>query len=233
MISIKNLTIKYGNNIVLDNLNLEMNLGLIHGLVGLNGSGKTSLLNALYGIIKKDSGKILLNDRELKKNDVSFLPTENFYYSNITGIEYLNFFRYYNPSFSNDDLLTMFDLPLNSLVDSYSTGMKKKLSILSNLILDKDIMIFDEPFNGLDVESVYIINKVIKILREKGKTIIITSHIMDSLTHICDYIHYLSNGKILNTFGNTDFHILEDLLKNSLDLKCNQLEKVFYSLRGR
>lgn len=226
MISINNLTIKYGNHTVIDNLNIDIHLGFVYGLVGLNGSGKTTLLNALYGIVKKTSGRIFLNDKILKKSDLSFLPTENYFYSNITAREYINFFRYYNPSFSNEYLLNIFDLPLDSLIESYSTGMKKKLAILACLVLDKKIMILDEPFNGLDVESVYIVNRIINILKDNGKTIIITSHILDSLRYICDSIFYLSNGKIQNTFDKSEFYILDSLLKSNLDSKYKELDKL-------
>ena len=96
MISVNNLTIKYGPKIVLNNLNVIFENHLTHGLVGLNGSGKTTFLNGLYGLLNIASGTILYNDSPLSKKDISYLQAENFFYGSITGRDYLDLFMYYN-----------------------------------------------------------------------------------------------------------------------------------------
>ena len=195
MITINNLTISYNNsNNVIDNLNLSLMEGLIHGIVGLNGAGKTTLLNTLFGLKKHDKGTILFDNQKINKKSVSYLVTENFFYSNITGIEYLNLFN--NKEFDVKQWNKLFLLPLDSIIDRYSTGMKKKLALLGILKQAKPLMILDEPFNGLDIETCRIIRMILLRLKEKGKTIIITSHIIETLTNLCDYIHYLDNGII-------------------------------------
>lgn len=195
MITINKLTLSYKKDKrVIDHLDLSLGEGCIHGIVGLNGAGKTTLLNALYGLKKPDSGTILLDDQSINKKSLAYLVTENFFYSNITGREYLGLFK--NESFDTAQWNKLFSLPLDSIVDGYSTGMKKKLALLAILKQDKSIMILDEPFNGLDIETCRIIRMILLRLKEKDKTIIITSHIIETLTNLCDYIHYLEHGSI-------------------------------------
>ena len=225
MLTINDLTVKYGDHAVLFDFNLHLEAGSVHGLVGLNGSGKTTLLNTIYGLTKKDKGEILYDGHPLIRKKIAFLQTENYFYSTITGMEYLKFFLYYNPQFDLTALLKIFQLPLNELIDTYSTGMKKKLAIMANLILDKEIMIFDEPFNGLDIESVFILTRLIAQMKNRQKTVIITSHIIDTLTPVCDKIHWLQDRIIQKSFANTEFHLFKSALDESLIAKYD--EKLF------
>lgn len=204
MITIHNLTISYNkNNKVIRKLNLSLEEGVIHGIVGLNGAGKTTLLNALYGLKKPDEGSLLHNQQKISKKSVAYLPSENFFYANVTGREYLNLFK--NREFDTDEWGRLFSLPLDALIDGYSGGMKKKLALLGVLKKDKPIMILDEPFNGLDIESCRIIRMVLLRLKEKQKTILITSHIIETLTTLCDLIHYLEHGTIRYTKARHEF----------------------------
>lgn len=195
MISIKQMVISYQlDKTVIKGLNLKMEENKIHGVVGLNGSGKTTLLNTIFGLKRPISGIVLYKGEKANKNDISYLMTENYFYSNITGREYLQLFK-------NKDFLTgkwngLFLLPLDELIESYSSGMKKKLALLGTLKQDKPVMILDEPFNGLDIESTQILRMILLKLKEQNKTIIITSHIIETLTNLCDSIHFLEGGKI-------------------------------------
>jgi ABC-2 type transport system ATP-binding protein len=204
MITIENLTVSYKKGIsVIDSLNLVLSEGTINGIVGLNGAGKTTLLNSIYGLKRMDSGTIKIDDRKLSKKEVSFLETENFFYSNITGSEYLGLFT--NTRFDDNSWNALFGLPLGSIIDNYSSGMKKKLAIMGILKQDKPIMILDEPFNGLDIETCRIIRQLLLKLKERKKTIIITSHIIETLTNLCDFIHYLEHGKIRDSRDKSGF----------------------------
>ncbi|MFV0591694.1 MAG: ATP-binding cassette domain-containing protein [Draconibacterium sp.] len=195
MITISNLTISYNKNEkVIDNLNLSLDENLIHGIVGLNGAGKTTLLNTLYGLKKPVAGSIQFRKSEIDKKSIAYLVTENFFYSNITGKEYLSLFK--NEKFDIDQWNRLFNLPLDKIIDGYSTGMKKKLALLGVLKQDKTLIILDEPFNGLDIETCRIIRMILLRLKERNKTIIITSHIIETLTNLCDFIHYLEEGQI-------------------------------------
>jgi ABC-2 type transport system ATP-binding protein len=222
MISIKDLNISYNSSSkVIDSLCLLLPEGSIHGIVGLNGAGKTTLLNAIYGIKNIDSGEICLDGKGLTKNEMSFLVTENFFYSNITAREYLSLFK--NLYFDADRWNGLFFLPLDTIIDDYSTGMKKKLAILGVLKQDKPIMILDEPFNGLDIEACRIIRSILLRLKEKGKTVIITSHIIETLTNLCDDIHYLEGGKIKFSKEKHEFAEFEKEIFKSIENKSSEL----------
>lgn len=208
MITINNLTVSYQKeNKVLEHLNLTLDEGLIHGIVGLNGSGKTTLLNTLFGLKKADAGTITINRQSISKKSIAYLVTEPFFYSQISGKEYLDLFK--NEGFNIEQWNRLFSLPLNQIIDGYSTGMKKKLAILGILKQDKPLMILDEPFNGLDIETGRIIRLILLKLKAKNKTIIITSHIIETLTNLCDLIHYLESGQINQTWDKSRFSEFE------------------------
>ena len=223
MLTINNLTVSYGNKKVLENLNLNMEEANIHGLIGLNGSGKTTLLNTIYGFKAVDRGTILHDGLQLKRTDIAYLETENFYYSNITGREYLSLFKSNTAEYNPDDWNIIFKLPLDQFIESYSTGMKKKLSLMAILKQDKEIVILDEPFNGLDIESSKILSLIINRLKNKARTIIITSHMLESLTNICDYIHYLDNRAISFTRDKNNFTNLESEIFTGLEAEHKEL----------
>jgi ABC-2 type transport system ATP-binding protein len=222
MITIKNLSISYNSKKqVIDMLSLSLAENTIHGIVGLNGTGKTTLLNTIYGLKNADSGEINWKESELSKKQMSYLQTENFFYSNITGSEYLSLFK--NENFVESKWNTLFSLPLEKIIDEYSTGMKKKLALLATLKQDKEIMILDEPFNGLDIETSRTVRTILLRLKEKGKTILITSHIIETLTNLCDQIHYLESGKIKYSREKKDFPEFEQELFTLIENKNEEI----------
>jgi ABC-2 type transport system ATP-binding protein len=215
MIEIKDLSIAYGSKYVIKDLNVTFNEHSVYGIVGLNGAGKTTLFNALNGSKKKASGYIHYNDRILDKTDVAFLETHNYYYSYITGREYLDLFLQTNDRYDVENLQKIFDLPLDELIENYSTGMKKKLALISMLKKDKPIYLLDEPFNGLDIESNKVVEIIIQLLKEKGKTLFVSSHIIDPLLKVCDAICLLKNGHFVKQYSKEDYGRLEhDLFGN-------------------
>jgi ABC-2 type transport system ATP-binding protein len=119
----------------------------------------------------------------------------------------------------------LFLLPLDQVIDQYSTGMKKKLALLGVLKQDKPILILDEPFNGLDMETCRIIHLIILQLKEKGKTIIVTSHILETLTNLCDYIHLLEGGKVIKSIERKNFEDFVNQLNLSIEDKNMHLIK--------
>ena len=222
MITIKDIDISYNKkNKVINSLDLIIKGSTINGIVGLNGSGKTTLLNALFGLKKVDSGTMLIKGEKISKKQISYLVTENFFYSGITGREYLSLFK--NNSFNENKWNELFLLPLNKIIDDYSTGMKKKLALLSILKQDKPLMILDEPFNGIDIETSRILRSVLLRLKDKGNTIIITSHIIETLTNLCDYIHYLEDGKIKYSKEKKDFPEFERDIFEAIENKNQAL----------
>ena len=222
MITINNLTISYNRNQkIIDKLDLTLEEGLIHGIVGLNGAGKTTLLNTLFGLLKPKEGTVLYQKQKFDKKSVAYLVTENFFYPNITGREYLALFK--NNEFDIEQWNKLFSLPLDAIIDGYSTGMKKKLALIGILKQNKPIVILDEPFNGLDIETCRIIRMILLRMKEQGKTILITSHILETLTNLCDFIHYLEGGKIKyskDRYGFSEFErdVFQRIENENIDL---------------
>ncbi|GAB3828403.1 ABC transporter ATP-binding protein [Pontibacter rugosus] len=217
MISVHNLRVSYNRQVVLDNLTTTFEAGKVHGIVGLNGTGKTTLLNTLFGFIKPATGEILYQGDKLTKKNISYLETTNFFYSNITGQEYLRLFCSSSATYEvwND----LFKLPLDNLIEGYSTGMKKKLALLGVLLQDKPVLLLDEPFNGLDLESIWLVKRIIADIKP-SKTILLTSHIFETLTSTCDYIYRLGNNSIAHTYSREEFGQLQEQLYKELDEKA-------------
>jgi ABC-2 type transport system ATP-binding protein len=215
MITINNLSVSYGKIKVLNSLNLIIPENSIAGIVGLNGSGKTTLFNAVFGFKNIDSGEILIHSEKLTKKSISYLPAENYFYPLITGREYLSLFK--NERFDTDRWNELFTLPLDTVIDEYSTGMKKKLALMGVIRMDKPVILLDEPFNSLDMESCRILRLVLLRFKKTGKTVIVSSHILETLTNLCDSIHCLENGNIKYSKSKEHFTDLKNEIFGRLD----------------
>jgi ABC-2 type transport system ATP-binding protein len=209
MLNFQQISHNFGSKQVLNSLDLVLESGTVHGLIGLNGSGKTTLLNCLYDFVSPQSGQILWNSQKIQKQDIAFLETQNFFYSNLTGREYLSIFPESEKGFDVNSWQNLLNLPLDEMIDGYSTGMKKKLALLSILKLDRPVIVLDEPFNGLDLETNHLVEKLILILKQKGKTILITSHILGILHTVSDKIHWLKEGRIEKSFEKNNFQDID------------------------
>lgn len=212
-LKIKNLHFAYGQQEVLKGINLQMDTGEIHGILGMNGAGKTTLFNNLYRRLRPEAGEILWGDQAIRTEDIAYLETQSYFYPYLKGKEYLQLIAQGQLRFDIEAWNKIFELPLNQLIDGYSTGMKKKLSFLGILALDRPILLLDEPFNGVDIESNEKIFQILLRLRDNGKLVILSSHIIQSLTGIADQIHYLKAGEIKKTYHSKDFSLLESQLK--------------------
>ncbi len=205
MIEVHNLKMKFEEKLILNIDSFEFASSTIHGVVGLNGAGKTTFFNLLAKYLKPSQGQFLLKGNRINRTEIGYLETVNYFYSNITGKEYLNMFPGSNQHFNLNALNSLFHLPLNEVIETYSTGMKKKLALLAILKQDKEIYIFDEPFNGLDLETNKSLEYIIEILRSRNKTVFISSHILHPLTLVCDYIHLLKSGHFSYSFDKSQF----------------------------
>jgi ABC-2 type transport system ATP-binding protein len=208
MLEIRDLSVSFKDKTVLQSLNLKVEEGSVIGLLGKNGAGKTTLFESLYQN-QKYSGEILWNKEKLQRKSISYLETENYFYPYITGKEYLEYFSQHKEN-SLNELTEKFRLPLNKFVQDYSSGMKKKIALMGMLMLDKPINILDEPFNGVDFEGVHILYEIIRELKVKNKTVVISSHIIETLFHTCDKIAILQDGIIKNIFDRSDFDQLSN-----------------------
>jgi len=192
MLEIKKISVSYGKNSVLENLSAQFSASSIHGILGVNGAGKSTFFNSLYGSKKVDEGEVLLDQVPLVKRDIAFLQTENYFYPLMKGKEYLQLVA---PKKDYQVWNEIFQLPLDEFVEDYSTGMKKKIAFLGLILLDRKVYILDEPFNGVDLQSNEILISIIKSLKEKGKYVLISSHILSSLLIMSDNIFRLRNRR--------------------------------------
>ncbi|WKK77931.2 ABC transporter ATP-binding protein [Marivirga salinae] len=213
MIKVRNLSKSYGSNKVLDDINLELSKGKIYGVVGENGSGKTTLFKCIAGL-EEYSGSIK-SEFEPLKNHLGILLTEPYFMSKLTAREYVMLMcNARGRSYKEIDEKNIFDLPLDRYASQYSTGMKKKLAMFTILLQGNAFFILDEPYNGVDIQSNFIITELIKTLRGLGKTILISSHIISSLTEICDDIFLLKEGQMNQSFSKENFKFLEIEMQN-------------------
>lgn len=222
MIQIQQLNKSFGSNKVLKNIDLTFEKGTITGIVGENGAGKTTLFRCIAGM--EDYEGNILSDVNPLKNKLGLLFTDPFFFPKITGEEYLRLMcNARDVKIDDFKSRNIFDLPLNQYAMSYSTGMKKKLAILAILLQENDCFIFDEPFNGVDIQSNIVITEIILKLKEMNKTVLISSHIFSTLNDTCDKIHLLQEGEIKRTVDKNEFSQLEADMKafavgNKIDL---------------
>lgn len=217
MLLINNVTVRYDEFVALDNVTLHLESNKLHGLIGQNGAGKTTLLNTLYGFLVNENGEMTWNGQPLITTDMAYLPVDSYFYPYITGREYLELICMNNPDYDITSWNSMFNLPLKDFVDSYSSGMKKKLAVMGLLALKRPIIMMDEPFNNLDISTNHMLGTLLKKLVEQEKTVLLTSHVLESLTSICDQIHVIERGKIQKTFEKKDFVNIEPFLFKKRD----------------
>jgi ABC-2 type transport system ATP-binding protein len=223
MIRLLKLKMLFDQKCVLDCPDIQFEPGKTHGIIGLNGAGKTTLFNILSTFSAPSEGKVLLGDNRIKRQDILFLETNNYFFSNITGKEYLSIFPATNTRFDIDAINHLLQVPLNQVTESYSAGMKKKLALMAIIKQDKPIYIFDEPFNGLDLESGKVLELIIQNLKVKGKTIFISSHILSPLLTICNQVHLLQNGRFIKKYSRQHFADIDKDLFDSFSKEAGEI----------
>ncbi|MDC0230819.1 ABC transporter ATP-binding protein [Aureispira] len=213
MLKIENLSVSYQKERILNDLKMEFLPGEIHGILGMNGAGKTTFFNSICGIKSINNGTCLYEGEWVNSDHIAFMQTQTYFYPYMQGIEYLELLSL-TSDFDPHHWNKLFELPLNKLVENYSTGMKKKLAFMGVLAQRKPIVILDEPFNGVDIESNEKIIQILNYLRKKGCMVLLSSHIIHTLTDCCDKVSYLKNGKFAQTYLKDDFRELKSLVKD-------------------
>jgi ABC-2 type transport system ATP-binding protein len=214
--------------IAVHSLSFSVEKGEIFGLLGPNGSGKTTTLKLILGLVFQTEGKIWLFEKEPSnvnvKQHIGFLPEESYLYPFLTAEEslrfYANFFDIPKKERNSriTDLLALVGLSdaKDRPVSEFSKGMARRLGLAQALINDPELLLLDEPTSGLDPIGTHEVKTLIKELRDKGKTIVLCSHLLADVEDVCDRIAILHKGE-LQTIGN-----MEDLLimKDRLQITC-------------
>ncbi|MDY2986504.1 MAG: ATP-binding cassette domain-containing protein [Peptoniphilus sp.] len=209
IIETKNLTKVYGEQKVVNSVNLHIEKGSIYGLLGRNGAGKTTIMKMILGLTDITNGQVSVFNKKIKGNEKKIYPrigaiieTPGFY-PNLTGTENLEIFAMLRgTAFPNavKNALEVVGLPYKDkkLFGNYSLGMKQRLGIANAILHDPEVLILDEPTNGLDPIGIAEVRDFIKDLSvKKGKTILISSHILSEITLLADTVGIIDKGVLL------------------------------------
>ena len=194
MIKVNNIKKSFTHHDVLKGVNLEIEEGSIYGLIGKNGAGKTTLMNILTGLLEADSGTFSFGTNEKK---VGYLPDLPAFYDYLNTDEYLDFLLMHKNPVRRNELLKLVDLPAGAKIKTLSRGMRQRLGIASVLVNDPDVILLDEPTSALDPAGRNDVKNILLELKEKGKTIILSTHILADMDSICDRAGFLSDGIIV------------------------------------
>jgi ABC-type multidrug transport system ATPase subunit len=201
VLSINNLSKNYGSVQALQNVSFEVPAGSIFGILGPNGSGKTTLLGIVMDVLKATSGTFRWNSTThndaMRKQIGTLLETPNFYHY-LSAVDNLKIAAKIKGRGEDDidNVLQIVNLHQrkNSKFNTFSLGMKQRLAIASALLGNPSILVFDEPTNGLDPAGIAEIRELIKELSQKGKTIIMASHILDEVEKVCTHVAIIQKG---------------------------------------
>lgn len=212
-IEVKNVSKSFWSNFrttkVLDNVSFEVEKGSVFGFLGPNGAGKTTTIKMLLGLLRPDTGSVVVNKENPSsirvKESIGFLPEDPYFYQYLTGEEFL---RFCGSLFAMDDQklekkidelfpLVKLEEHRKKLLRHYSKGMLQRIGIAQSLINDPKLVFFDEPLSGLDPIGRKDIKEIILNLKKAKKTLFINSHILSDIEELCDDIAILHKGKIL------------------------------------
>jgi ABC-2 type transport system ATP-binding protein len=239
MIEIQSLIKKFGNLVAVDSVSLLIESGSFFGLVGPNGAGKTTIVNILSGIIRPTSGDVRLFGLDIRqdglevKQQIGVVPEGMALFGGLTGEEYLTFVgRIYKIPIDEcqkrvTELLEAFELlgAGRQLIDTYSQGMKKKLSFAAAVMHKPKILFLDEPFENVDPIQRKFMKEVLQLMQNRGATIFLTSHVLETVEALCDNVAILNKGKLVFQAKTTE---IRRTLKNELSQETYQsLEEIF------
>lgn len=206
VIRIENVTKKFGDVVVLDRINISLEKGKIYGIIGRNGSGKTVLFKMMIGYLKPTGGRVVVGGKEIGK-DVDFADNMGIIIENpgflgrYTGYKNLEYLASIRKIIGKEQIRESMervglDPDSHKKVGKYSLGMRQRLGIAQAIMENPDILILDEPMNGLDNQGVNDVRNILLELRAEGKTIILASHNKEDIEVLCDTVYEMEHGKL-------------------------------------
>ena len=208
-IECKNLTLQLKNqNKILDNINISMEKGKVYGFVGRNGCGKTMLFRTICGFVKPAAGEIIVDNLRIGK-DIEYIRNtgasigESDFLRHLSGYENLKLLAEINNKITDEEILSVLKKvnlfeEKDKKFKKYSVGMKQKLRIAQAIMEEPEILILDEPFNGVDRESVLKIREYLNDLKKQNKTVLLASHMSEDLQVLWDHIFKMELGRIID-----------------------------------
>jgi ABC-2 type transport system ATP-binding protein len=235
MLEVRGLTKRYSSKAVVDDVSFRIDPGEVCGYLGPNGSGKTTTVKMLTGLLEPTAGTIFFNGRDIRsdligyRRRLGYVPEDPHLYPYLSGKEYLELVGRLRSipepllASKSESLLGLFGLGAYrySAISSYSKGMRQKILICAALLHNPEVLILDEPLSGLDVTSVLVFQDVIKQLAGEGKIILYTSHILQLTEKLCSSVMILHRGRVV---ANDRVERLRDLMK------LPSLEEIFREL---
>lgn len=239
MIKLDGLTKQYGQFTAVDGLDLHVRAGELFGFVGPNGAGKTTTIRMIVGVLRPTAGSVRIAGRDMTaepleaKRAIGYIPDRPYLYGKLTGMEFLRFVaRLWGREGEETDrhaeeLLELFDLSAwkDTLVESYSHGMRQKLLISSALVHRPRVVVIDEPMVGLDPKAARLIKDLLRHFTEQGGTIFLSTHTLEVAEALCDRIAILNEAKI-RAIGTMDE------LRREAEAGTAGLEEIFLRLTG-
>ena len=240
MIELVNLTKKYGGKTVVNKLNLNLKSGVITGFLGPNGSGKSTTMKMIISLVHPTVGEVRVDGKKYNEltqptKQIGTLIDPAAIDKNLTARQHLSLISTASNIDPNrlDEMIKITGLEMvqNNKVKSYSLGMKQRLGVATALISDPDVVILDEPFNGLDVDGIKWLRRLFKLLAEEGKAVIVSSHLMSEIQAVADRVVIIGQGKLLADMT------IEEMNKKSLSsyvyVEANDIEKMAKVLREK
>jgi ABC-2 type transport system ATP-binding protein len=210
VLRLEHVSKSFGNKDVLKDINFSVNSGEIIGYIGSNGAGKTTTIKIILGLIDDYQGDVFIFGEKVKgqfeyKKRIGYVPEVSDMYDNLTAYEYLSFIGMLygigedKAVKKGKEMMSVFgiDDAINGRIHTFSKGMRQKLSIITGMIHNPDILFLDEPLGGIDANSVLVFKEVLKNLKKEGKTIFYSSHILEVVEKLSDRILLINEGEIV------------------------------------
>lgn len=229
LLQCKNITKNYGDKEILKNINLTISSGKIIGLLGKNGTGKTTLIKLINGLLTPTSGEILVNGKPLgieSKLSISYLPERTYLDKSMTVNDTVKYFTEFYQNFNQDKaykLLKDLNLDCNQKLEKMSKGMQEKVQLVLVMSREADLYILDEPLGGVDPATRdYILNTILSNFKD-GSSVLISTHLISDIERILDEVIFIDSGKIIlqedaDTLRNKEKESIDEIFRRKF--KC-------------